>query len=169
MTMGSGCARSALVSADRANQGGKRQTEGCPELWVMRRCLPRPRTRRGLNGGRGTVAVFGERRWSLSGHVRRVREGARGSAEGASERGKWASRARGSKGARMCRGGRRTRGRGRVHGEGHGREVGDGLTGGVREIERERASARARGTTPKRLAHWAAGGRDGRERAGETG
>jgi hypothetical protein len=44
MVVGSGCARSAPVSTDRANQGGKRQTEGCPELWVMRRCLPRPRT-----------------------------------------------------------------------------------------------------------------------------
>jgi hypothetical protein len=46
--------------------------------------------------------------------------------------GKWASGARGSKRARTCGGGRRTRGRGRVHGEGRGREVGDGLTGGVR-------------------------------------
>jgi hypothetical protein len=63
-------------------------------------------------------------------------------------------------------------GRGRVHGEGHRWEVGDGLTGGVRgththtERERERAGARARGMAPKRLAHWAAGGREGRERRG---
>ena len=32
----------------------------------------------GLNDGRGTVTVFGERRRSLSGRMRRVREGARG-------------------------------------------------------------------------------------------
>jgi hypothetical protein len=38
--------------------------------------------------------------------------------------------------------------------------------------QRERAERewpRARGTVPTRLAHWAAGGREGRERAGETG
>jgi hypothetical protein len=50
-------------------------------------------------------------------------------------------RGTGSKGARTCRGVRRTRGRGRVHGEGCGREVRDGLTGGVREAERERSRA----------------------------
>jgi hypothetical protein len=75
---GSGCARSAPVSVDRANYGGKRQPEGCPDLRVMRQCLPRPRTRQGLNSGRGMVAVFGERQRSLSSRVRRVREGARG-------------------------------------------------------------------------------------------
>jgi hypothetical protein len=77
----------------------------------------------------------------------------------------------GSIGARTCEGGQRKRGRGRVQGEGRGREVGDTLTGGVRgtQRERERADARARGTAPTRLAHWAAGGREGRERAGETG
>jgi hypothetical protein len=53
-------------------------------------------------------------------------------------RGKWVSGARGSKGVRTCGGGRRTRGRGRVHGEGCGREVGDGLTGGLGRIEREK-------------------------------
>jgi hypothetical protein len=86
--------------------------------------------------------VFGERRRSLSGRVHRVREGRGGSTEGASERGKWASGARGSKGARTCGGGRRTRGRGRVRGEGRGREVGDGLTGGVHGTKRERVRER---------------------------
>jgi hypothetical protein len=41
-----------------------------------------------------------------------------------------------------------------------GREVGDELTCGVDGTERE-AGARARGTTPISLAHWAAGGREG--------
>jgi hypothetical protein len=77
-TASSGYARSAPVSVDQANHRGKRQTEGCPELRVMRPCLPRPWTRRGLNDGRGTAAVFGERRRSLSSRVRRVREEARG-------------------------------------------------------------------------------------------
>jgi hypothetical protein len=35
--------------------------------------------------------------------------------------------------------------------------------------DRERAGVRVRGTTPIRLAHLAAGGREGREREGETG
>jgi hypothetical protein len=47
-----------------------------------------------------------------------------------------------SKGARACGGGRRTHGRGCVHGEGRGREVRDGLTGGVRGTEREQARVR---------------------------
>jgi hypothetical protein len=58
--------------------------------------------------------------------------------------GKWASGARGSKGARACEGGQITRGGGRVHGEGRGREVRDGLTGGVCGTERERKGARER-------------------------
>jgi hypothetical protein len=41
-----------------------------------------------------------------------------------------------------------------------GREVRDELTGGVGRTERE-AGARARGTAPTSLAHWAAGGREG--------
>jgi hypothetical protein len=139
---GSSCARSAPVSMDRANQGGKRQTEGCPELWVMRRCLPRPRTRQGLNGARGTTAVFSERRRRLSGRVRRVRGGEGVRMRAQMSGGKWASGARGSKGARTCGGGRRTRGRGHVHDEGRGREVGDGLTSGFRGTEREWARVR---------------------------
>ena len=92
--------------------------------------------------------------------------GRESSAEGASERGEVGEQRAASKGARTRERGRRTRGRGRVHGEGRGREVGDGLTGGVRRTERGRADERARGTTPTGLAHWAAGGR---ERAGERG
>jgi hypothetical protein len=69
-----GCARSTPMSADRANQRGKGQTEGCPELRVMQWLLSRQRMRRGLNGGRGTVVAFGERRRSLFGRVCRVRE-----------------------------------------------------------------------------------------------
>jgi hypothetical protein len=58
--------------------------------------------------------------------------------------GKWASGARSSKGARACEGGQITRGRGRVHDEGRGREVRDGLTGGVCGTEREKGRARER-------------------------
>jgi hypothetical protein len=43
---------------------------------VVRRSLPREQARRGLNDGRRTVAVLGERRRSLSGRVHRAREGA---------------------------------------------------------------------------------------------
>jgi hypothetical protein len=50
--------------------------------------------------------------------------------------------------------------RGRVHDKGRGLEVGDGLTGGLGGTERE-AGARAKGTAPTALAHWAAGGREG--------
>jgi hypothetical protein len=63
-------------------------------------------------------------------------------AEGASERGEVGEQRAASKGAWAREHGRRTCGRGRVHGEGHGREVGEGLTGGVRGTERERAHVR---------------------------
>jgi hypothetical protein len=43
-------------------------------------------------------------------------------------------------------------------------EVEDELTGGVGGAERE-TGARAKGTTPIGLAHWTAGGREGREGA----
>jgi hypothetical protein len=49
-----------------------------------------------------------------------------------------------SKGARAQERGRRTCGCGHVHGEGRGREVGDGLTGGVHGTEREREWAHVR-------------------------
>jgi hypothetical protein len=61
---------------------------------------------------------------------------------GASEQGEVGERGTMSKGAGACRGDRRTRGRGHVHIEGRGREVRDGLMGGVRETERERARAK---------------------------
>jgi hypothetical protein len=46
------------------NLEGLGRTEGCPELLTARRNSPGERTRWGLNGGRETVAVFGERRRS---------------------------------------------------------------------------------------------------------
>jgi hypothetical protein len=70
--------------------------------------------------------------------------GRESSVELANERGEVGERGTGSKGARACRGGRRTRGRGRVPGEGRGREVRDGLTGGVREAERASACEKKR-------------------------
>jgi hypothetical protein len=121
----------------------------------------RPQTRWGLNGGRGTATELG---WS---HAQGERGGERVRLRAQVSGGKWASGVRGSKGARMCGGGQRTSGRGHVHDEGRGREVGDGLRGGVRGTKR--AGACARGTVPTSLAHWTAGGREGRERAGETG
>jgi hypothetical protein len=114
-------------------------------------------------GGACLVACAGQER------------GRESSAEGASERGEVGEQRATSKGARTQERGRRTHGRGCVHGEGRGREVGDRLTGGVRrtererERERERADARARGTAPTELAHWAAGGRERRQRACKTG
>jgi hypothetical protein len=68
--------------------------------------------------------------------------GRESSAEGASERGEVGEMRATSKGARARERGRRTRRRGHIHGEGHWHEVGDGLTGGVRETERERARVR---------------------------
>jgi hypothetical protein len=47
------------------------RTEGCPELLMARRNSPEQRTRRGLNDGRRTAAVFDEQRWSLVGRMRR--------------------------------------------------------------------------------------------------
>jgi hypothetical protein len=58
-------------------------------------------------------------------------------AKGVSEQGEVGERGAGSKGAGACRGGQRTRGR--------GREVRDGLTGGDRGAERERACAKRSG------------------------
>jgi hypothetical protein len=55
----SGCTRSAPVSADQAHQRRKRRIKGHPKLRVMRRSLPRERTRRGRNDGHGTAAVPG--------------------------------------------------------------------------------------------------------------
>jgi hypothetical protein len=60
--------------------------------------------------------------------------------EGASEQGKWASGAHGSKGTRACGGGRRTRGHGRVHGGDVGGRL--GTLDGWSPRDRERAGAR---------------------------
>jgi hypothetical protein len=71
--------------------------------------------------------------------------------------GKWASGARGSKGARTCGGHRSTCGRGHVHDKGRGWKVGDGLTDGVRGIEREQALGREE----RRRQDWPTGQREG--------
>jgi hypothetical protein len=92
--------------------------------------------------------------------VRRAREGREGSAEGASEQGDMGERCAASKEARARERGRRTCSHGRVHGKGRGREVGDGLIGGLSRTERE-AGVLAKGTTSTGLAQWAAGGREG--------
>jgi hypothetical protein len=42
------------VSVDQANQRGRGRIEGCPELRVMWRSLPRQRAWRAPNNGRGT-------------------------------------------------------------------------------------------------------------------
>jgi hypothetical protein len=77
-------------------------------------------------------------------------------------RGEVGERGTGSKGARACEGGRRTRGRGRVHSRGRGREVRDGLMGGVREAER--ASACEKETAPTGWPHRASRGREEKKR-----
>jgi hypothetical protein len=49
---GSGCARIAPVSVDRAKQRGEGHTEGCPEQLTVRRNSPWHGTGRGRDGGR---------------------------------------------------------------------------------------------------------------------
>jgi hypothetical protein len=118
---------------------GKGKPKGVPSSWRRggtHRC-----------NGRGVVStavaerttVYGEPQWSYLVACVEWERGREGSAEGATERGKWASGARGSKGARTCGGGRRTHGHGCVHNEGRGWEVGDGLTGGLGRTKRERS------------------------------
>jgi hypothetical protein len=69
--------------------------------------------------------------------VHRARErGREGSAEGASERGEVGERRAASKEVRARERGRRTCGRRCVHGEGRGREVENGLIGGLGGTER---------------------------------
>jgi hypothetical protein len=116
------------------------------------------RARRRSQNGRQSTVGGGGALWS---RAQSEREGERVRLRVQVSRGRWASRARGSKGARTCGGGRRSRGRGRVHCGGHWREVGDELTGGVGRTERE-SRACGRGTAPTNLAHGAA-----REREGE--
>jgi hypothetical protein len=101
-----------------------------------------------------------------------TRAGRESSAKGANEQREVGEQGTGSEGARACGGGRRTRGRGHVHSEGRGREVRDGLTGGVRdayrererERERERASTCEIETTPTGRPHTAARGREEEKR-----
>jgi hypothetical protein len=59
------------------NPEGLGETEMCLELLTARRNSPGQRTRRGLNGGRGTAVVLGERWRDLAVRVRRAREGMR--------------------------------------------------------------------------------------------
>jgi hypothetical protein len=112
----SGCARITPVSGGLLNQGGNGHTEGCPEKLTARRSSPWHLIGRGCNGGH---RIGGGRRWAVAEIL-----GSRGPSERESERagqraqmeeGRWASRARGSKGARGLGRGRRTRGCGRVH------------------------------------------------------
>jgi hypothetical protein len=65
------------VSVDQANQRQKGRTEGCPELQVMWRSLPRQRARRGLNGDCGTGGELRQAATQLPGYTRKAREGAR--------------------------------------------------------------------------------------------
>jgi hypothetical protein len=76
-------------------------------------------------------------------------------AEGTNERGRWASRARGSKGARARGCGRRTRERGHVH---SGEIVGErlGTAGRWGRRDREREWARGKRTVPIARPHRAA-------------
>jgi hypothetical protein len=53
---------------------GWEQTEGCPELLVVWRSLPRERARRGRNERCKTAAVLGEQRRNSAGRVHRARE-----------------------------------------------------------------------------------------------
>jgi hypothetical protein len=95
------------------------------------------------NGGHGTG---GGCRWAvaevLGSRGQSEREGKRAGQRAQMEEGRWASRARGSKGVRGLDRGQRTRGRGRVHG---GEIVGGRLRTadslGRRDRERERAGA----------------------------
>jgi hypothetical protein len=118
----------------------------------------------------GSTTVV-ERRWSsVSGGraclVARVGErgGERARLRVQVSDGKVGEQGMGSKGARACGGGRRTRRRGRVHDEGCEREVRDGLMGGVRGTERERAGACARETAPTDRLHRTARGREEEKR-----
>jgi hypothetical protein len=121
---------------ERANRGVSRVADGEAELteatneeWDRRRSQ---NGRQSPMSGGGACLVA----------CARQERGRESSAEGASERGEVGEQRAASKGARARERGRRTRGRGRVHGEGRGREVGDGLTGGVRGTERERTRVR---------------------------
>jgi hypothetical protein len=157
---GSDCARIAPVSVDRTKQRGEGHTEGCPEQLTARRNSPWHGTGRGRDDGRITGSCRRGAVAELSARVGRTREG-----EGVWQRaqmreGRWASRARGSKGARAQGRGRRTCGRGCVHG---GEIVGErlGMTDRWGRWDREREG------TGKRMAPTARPHRAAREREGE--
>jgi hypothetical protein len=143
---GSDCARIAPVSADRTKQRGEGHTEGCPEQLIARRNSPWHGTGRGRDDGcrtgscrRGAVA-------ELSARVGRTREGEGVWQMAQMREGRWASRARGSKGARAQGRGRRTRGRGCVHdGEIVGERLGTTDRWGRWDIERERGHGEKNG------------------------
>jgi hypothetical protein len=79
---GSGCAKTAPVSADPTQQGGRGHTEGCPEQVTVRRSSPRHWTGHGRDGGHGTG--IGRRRTmvELPARVGIARERARGLGRG---------------------------------------------------------------------------------------
>jgi hypothetical protein len=65
------------VSVDRANQRGRGRTKGRPELWVIRRTLPRQHTWRGLDGDRRSGTRPRRAAVELPRRRRRARERAR--------------------------------------------------------------------------------------------
>jgi hypothetical protein len=148
---GSGCAKIAPVSADRTQQRGKGHTEGCPEQLTVRQSSPLHWTGCGRDGGH---RIGSSRRWAvaeLPARVGREREGERIWQRAQMREGRWASRARGSKGARgRRRGGERADVCASTAGD-RGREVEDELIGGDGGTERERA--RARETAPTGRPH----------------
>jgi hypothetical protein len=102
------------------------------------------------------TTIFDERQRTCLVACTRRERGRESLVEGANEQGEVGEQHAASKGARAQERGSRTRGRGRIHGERRGQEVGDGLTGGVRGTEKERAGARGRGTAPTDRLHRAA-------------
>jgi hypothetical protein len=112
----SGCARTTPVSTDLTDQRGGGHIEGCAKKLMARRSLPWLWMGHGRNGGHGTGG--GRRRAVaevLDSRGQSEREGERARQRAQMEEGRWASRARGSKGARGLGRGRRTRGCGCVH------------------------------------------------------
>jgi hypothetical protein len=114
---GSSCAKTAPVSVDPTQQGGRGHTEGCPEQLTVWRSSPWHWTGHGRDGGHGIG--IGRRR-AVAELPARVgqseREGERVGQRAQMREERWASRARGSKGEWAHGRGRRTHGRGRVHG-----------------------------------------------------
>jgi hypothetical protein len=99
----SGCARNAPVSADWTQQGERGHAEGCPEQLTVRRSSPWHWTGHGRDDGHGTSS--GRRRAvaELPVGVGRAREGESDGQRAQMREGRWASRARGSKGVRVAR------------------------------------------------------------------